>query len=319
MPPKTRWWRYDVDVNDVDLTLVIPCFNESESIPLFMMQATPVLNAIDAKINIIFVDDGSVDETWIAIKEQVKISSVKVVGIRFDRNYGQMCALEAGIRKSDSKFVLTMDADLQHPVRYIKIMWEMRNEYSVIAMRQVKRRDRRAKAWLSRIFYFALKRIAGYEINFNVSDFRLMSKEIVDRIIPNLSQGNVIRFLLPQLGISQHIVDYEVDPRAAGKSKYSFKKMSLLAQKSIVTTSSRLLHASFYLAGLSIFFAIIVFGYVLVALLTRNAVLGWASILGTMLVLFSGTFTILAILGAYIGRIIELHLASTKYFIKEEV
>ena len=306
-------------MRNIDLALVVPCFNEAESIPLFMNQAIPALQKLGIKSEIIFVDDGSTDDTWKIIKVQKKSSPVKVSGIRFDRNYGQMSALEAGIRKSDSKFVLTIDVDLQHPLRYVPIMWKLRDEHPVIAMKQVKRQDGKVKALFSRSFYYVLKRITGHEILVDVSDFRLMSREIIDRITPRLSEGNVIRFLLPQLGIKQHILDYDVDPRAVGNSKYSLKSMSLLAQKSIVTTSNRLLYLSIYLAGFSVLFALIVFTYVLVAFFTSNSIIGWASILGTILVLFSGTFTILAILGAYIGRIIELLLASSAYFIKEEV
>ena len=305
-------------MKNIDLTLVVPCFNESESIPLFIEQVIPTLNKLGVFSEIIFIDDGSSDDTWKVIKKQKNSQLVKVSGIRFDRNYGQMSALEAGIRKSNSKYVLTIDVDLQHPIRYIPEMWQLRCDHAVIAMRQKRRQDRKAKAILSIIFYAILKRVAGYEVIANVSDFRLMSREIVERVIPSLSHGNVIRFLLPQLGIKQFIIEYEADPRVAGNSKYSFKKMGLLAQKSIVTTSNRMLNLSIYLAVFSISFAFIVFLYMLLAYITNNAILGWASILGPMLVLFSGTFVILAILGAYIGRIIDLQKASPEYLIKEE-
>jgi glycosyltransferase involved in cell wall biosynthesis len=310
---------YHYPVRKVDLTLVVPCFNECESIPLFVKEVLPTLRQIGASCEIIFVDDGSTDDTWKVIKQQKNLSKIKILGIKFDRNYGQMAALEAGIRKSNSEFVLTIDVDLQHPIRFIPIMWNLRNDHAVIAMRQIKRQDRRTKASLSKVFYFLLKRVVGYQVNANVSDFRLLSRETVDYIIPRFKQSNVIRFLLPQLGIKQHILDYQVEPRVVGTSKYSFKKMSLLAQKSIVTTSTRLLSISIYLAALSIFFAAIVFTYVLAAYFTNNAIIGWASMLGTVLVLFSGTFVILAIIGIYIGRIIELLNATPEYSIKEEL
>ena len=290
----------------VDLALVVPCFNESETISLFVDQVVPALQSLEISSEVIFVDDGSDDNTWEILRELRNHPGVCISCIRFDRNYGQMAALEAGIKASDSDYVLTIDVDLQHPVRYIEAMWLIRKDYPVIAMRQSKRQDPLLKRLLSRVFYVILKKVTGYQIIGGVSDFRLMSRRTVQRITPLLRYGNVIRFLLPQLGIEQKILDYEVDPRIAGKSKYSIKKMSLLAKNSFISTSNRLLTLSIYLAGISIAFASIIFSYVVYVYFADKAILGWASILGSVLVLFSGTFTILAILGLYIGRIIDL-------------
>jgi polyisoprenyl-phosphate glycosyltransferase len=300
----------------VDLALVVPCFNESETISLFVDQVVPVLLRLNITSEVIFVDDGSEDSTWEILRELKNRPGISFLCIQLDSNYGQMAALEAGIRASNSDYVLTMDVDLQHPVRYIETMWLLREKYPVIAMRQSKRKDPFFKRLLSRIFYVILKKITGYQIIGGVSDFRLMSRDTVQRIIPLLRYGNVIRFLLPQLRIKQKILDYEVDPRIAGKSKYSLKKMSGLAQNSFISTSNRLLTFSIYLAGMSIAFAFIIFSYVLYIYFTDNAILGWASILGSVLVLFSGTFTILAILGLYIGRIIELMKDSPNFYIR---
>jgi dolichol-phosphate mannosyltransferase len=310
--------RYDSEMRKIDLSVIVPCFNEEKSVPLFLDQLIPTLKSLRISSEIIFVDDGSTDGTWEIIKNQKDTSFAKVRGIKFDRNYGQMSAIEAGIRKSRADFVLTIDVDLQQPVRYIPTMWELRNEHKVIAMRQTRRHDPKIKSILSRLFYSLLKRITGFHIVANVSDFRLMSRETVERIIPSFAQGNVIRFLLPQLGVKQWILDYDVEPRAIGNSKYSLRKMSFLAKNSILTTSNRLLHLSIYLALMSIFFATIVLTYTLFIFLTDNAILGWASILGTMLVLFSATFSILGIIGVYIGRIIELLIKRPGHYIEEE-
>jgi glycosyltransferase involved in cell wall biosynthesis len=302
----------------VDLALVVPCFNESETISHFVEKVVPVLQKLNINSEIFFIDDGSDDNTWEILCELKSQPGIKFSCIKFDRNYGQMAALEAGIKASDSDYVLTIDVDLQHPVRYIEAMWLQREEYPVVAMRQSERHDPFFKRQLSKTFYVILKKVTGYQIVGGVSDFRLMSRKTVHRIIPLLRYGNVIRFLLPQLGIEQKILDYQVDPRIAGESKYSLKKMSLLAKNSFISTSNRLLTFSIYLAGICIAFASVIFSYVVYVYFTDNAILGWASILGSVLVLFSGTFTILAILGLYIGRAIELLKDLPNFYVSEE-
>lgn len=298
-----------------ELDIVLPCYNESDSIPHLLDSINSEIVSLNIQARVIIVDDGSSDGTDVMLSkmEFSERFRVKVDYLILANNVGQMGALQAGFEYSTSPFVISMDADQQHPARIIKELWNARNQAEVVSMRQSNRKDRKAKATASKFFYVLLKRLSGLDIKEDVGDFRIYSRSALNSILNYKECNKVFRFTIEELSIKQICLEYEPDERQFGESRYSFKKMFRLAVDSILGSSRRLLKISLILAVANILFSLFVLGYMYSVYSRDGAILGWVSILGTLSVVSAGLFAVLAILSLYVQRILEIITEKPRY------
>jgi glycosyltransferase involved in cell wall biosynthesis len=289
----------------MQLSLVIPVFNESSNLKLFANSLINELDKLNLTYEIILVDDGSEDDSWEVI-ESMKISSPANVlrPIKLSRNFGQMAAIEAGLRVSKGEYVLTMDADGQHPVDLIPAFWEQRKKTGVVVGQQVQRAESLPKKLYSQLFYRVLRVISGINITPNAGDFRLLSRTVLNELL-ELPEPKILRFLIPKYGFKVTLVPFEAQSRLTGQSNYTLRKMLRLAVKSIVSTTTKPLHISGIVSVAFLIISILQLAYVLVAWFIDQPISGWTSVMAFASLSFAGVFASLYILGIYLDELIS--------------
>ena len=301
------------------ISIVTPVFNEEGSILNFAETLRKVLDGIGESYEVIFVDDGSSDKSSELIKSFTWQESKLLT---FVSNSGHMAALDAGIRAAQGNFVITLDSDLQHPPELIPTLLNVAREDDVdvvYANREKRTNDGFFKKASAKAFYKLIRGISGIEIIDSAADFRLISKRVVD-VIRTLPEGRqVFRLLIPSLGFSSSNVPYEVQPRFAGESKYSFRKMLGLSVNSIIGYSTKPLTISITVGILFSIAALVGFGYVVVAYFSGNTEAGWPSLLSTILLSFGILFMIIGVMGLYIADIADIVRRRPVYIIKNEL
>jgi polyisoprenyl-phosphate glycosyltransferase len=290
-----------------DLDIVIPIYNEEMNLPILIKELETVCSQLAIQVRIILIDDGSNDNSWMTIESLIKKrKTLNVVGVRLKRNYGQMHAFDCGINLTSADFVVTMDADLQHPPGFIKELWENRSSQHCVAARQLKRKDRFLKKILSTLFYPLISILTKVDIATNVSDFRIIPRGLLLQILEVNDSPRILRFLIPKLGINQIYLDYQPAERLHGSSKYNLRKMYKFATYSLITTTNNLLRVSLKASLMYAFFTMAVFVYGLSIMLSGNGIPGYLSILFTLTVSFTGLFLILGIFGLYLEKLLDL-------------
>lgn len=305
-------------MSSIDLSIVVPFFNEEENVSLVHAELELALKELDFRYEILFVDDGSKDDTFNSIKE-VCLQDSNVLGISLSRNYGHQIALIAGLEHAKGDFVLSMDGDLQHPASLIKaLMNKAREGFDVVNTIRVDEEGIKAgKRLSSKWFYKILNSVSDVPIKKSSSDFRLMNRKSLNAFLKMKEKDRFNRGLVSWMGFKQAFVDFEARPRQNGKSKFTPKKMWSFAGDGIFAFSSKPLRVSFYLGVAVSFFALIYIAYSVVQYFLGNTVPGWTSLLVT--VLFIGGIQLLSIgiMGEYIRRIFNEVKDRPLYFVQE--
>lgn len=220
------------------LTLVVPCYNEEKTVEKFYSEATPVLSSLTNDYEIIFINDGSKDNTLNLIKTLAAGDS-KVKVISFSKNFGQQAAILAGLKASSGDAVIPVDCDLQDPLEVIPLMVEKwQNGNSVVHGRRLSRAgETKFKKASAKAFYKFLNKVSETEIPVDTGDFKLLDRKVVD-IVSSLKERNkYLRGLESWVGFKQDFVDFERKERFAGKTNYTLKKMLKLSSDGIFSNS----------------------------------------------------------------------------------
>ncbi len=310
----------------VNLQIVVPCFDEEAMLPEAARQLDALLarmvdsGAISAQSRVIFVDDGSRDNTW-ALIEREAASRSRVAGIRLSRNRGHQNAVLAGLMSVGGDAIVSIDADLQDDIDAIeRMVAEFRDGCDVVyGVRTDRSSDSRFKRGTASMFYRGLARF-GVELVHNHADFRLLSRRAVEALREYREVNLYLRGVIPLIGFRQTSIGYVRKPRLAGESKYPFRKMWALAIDAITSFSTAPLQVIF-VAGFIVFLGSIgVFAWVLwVTLFTGRAVPGWASTLLPMLFLGGIQILCTGVIGAYLGKVYAEIKARPRYFIDRTI
>lgn len=287
------------------ISLVVPVFNEEKAIPIFYqaVRNQPELSPFD--IEIVFVNDGSQDKTEVVVNELIKTDPL-VLQVDLSRNFGKEPALYAGLKYSTGDAVIPIDVDLQDPIDIIpKLIESWQNGADVVL---AKRTDRQSDSRLKRLsaawFYRIHNIVSNPEIEENVGDFRLMSRQVVDAVMMLNERNLFMKGLLSWVGFKTEVVTYARAERVSGTSKFGFWKLWNLALEGITSFSTIPLRFWTYIgmsiASLSFFYALYM---VIDKIVNDNPVAGYPSLIS--IVLFLGGIQLIGIgvLGEYIGRI----------------
>ncbi len=220
-------------------SIVVPVFNEQEAIPLFYKAAVPVMESLKEEFEIIFVNDGSRDNTLAVLKElAAKDERVKVVS--FSRNFGQQAAIYAGFENSKGDAVIDIDVDLQDPVEAIPLMIAKWKEgYDVVhGKRTIRKGESFFKKITSKMYLKFLKKISGLNIPANVGEFKLFDRKVIDTMLAMPEHDRYIRGVTAWVGFKQTEVEFVRNERSVGETKYSVKKLFKLAGRSVISMTT---------------------------------------------------------------------------------
>lgn len=310
----------------ITLTLVVPCFNEEAVLPAAIEGLTGFIadmvgsGKVLAGSTVLFVDDGSTDKTWSIIAEAAAADQ-QVSGIRLSRNRGHQNALLAGLFAATGEVVVSIDADLQDDIQAIEAMLDAyaRGDDVVYGVRRQRPTDTPFKRLTAAGFYGLMRRLGANTIA-DHADFRLMSQRAIEALKSYREVNLFLRGIVPLIGFRSSIVYYDRQTRMAGESKYPFRKMLEFAIDGITSFSSVPLRL-ITLTGFSVFLVtFVLLGWVMwTALLTSNAVPGWASTLVPLLLLGGVQIFCLGVIGEYLAKMYIEIKARPRYLIAESV
>ena len=287
------------------LSVVTPCYNEQDSLEELHRRTSAACRAsVGADYEIVLVNDGSRDQTWIGMVLLAE-RDPHVVAVNLSRNYGHQLALSAGLSVCRGARVLVLDADLQDPPELLaQMMARMDAGADVVYGQRIKRAGETAfKRLTASVFYRFFRRMVDIEIPLDAGDFRLMSRRAVDILNSMPEQHRFIRGMVGWIGLSQEPMPYERAARFAGKTKYPFSKMLRFALDAITGFSIKPLRLASWLGlGSGIVGLLLVF-YVLGSWIGGRAVEGWTSVMIVVLMLGSSQLLVLGLIGEYLGRL----------------
>jgi glycosyltransferase involved in cell wall biosynthesis len=299
------------------LSVVVPAYNEQEVLPEFHERLSRVLDGIEPDAEIVYVNDGSRDET-LAILQRLHAADPRVAVLDLSRNFGKEIALSAGLQHARGDAVVVIDADLQDPPELIpKLIEEWQNGYDVVYAR---RSDRAGETLLKKstahLFYRLMQKLGEVKIPEDTGDFRLLSRRAVNALNSLGEQHRFMKGLFAWIGYQQKPVLYQRDPRHAGETKWNYWKLWNLALEGITSFTTAPLKFATYLGLVT---ALGAFGYgtymIIKTLLVGNPVPGYPSLI--VIVLFLGGVQLMAIgvLGEYVGRIFTETKRRPLYFV----
>jgi dolichol-phosphate mannosyltransferase len=289
------------------LSVVLPIFNEEETIPELYRRLTDVLESEGEPYEIVFVNDGSVDRSYRLLCDVARRDGrVKIVN--FARNFGHQIAITAGLDHSRGQAVVVMDADLQDPPEALPaLITKWREGYDVVyAVRVERQGEGRVKRGTAALFYRLLRSLTKMDIPADTGDFRLMSRRAVDALGGLRERHRFVRGLSIWIGFRQTAVPFVREARYAGETKDPLRKMVKFAFDGITSFSFAPLQLATYMGfgAAAVSFCYILYAIVLKAL-TDRSVAGWTSLIVSVLFIGGVQLITLGIIGEYIGRIYD--------------
>jgi len=304
----------------VELSVVVPVFNERESVPELYRRLTGALAGAVSSFEIVLVDDGSNDGSWEMIRELAARDS-RVKGLSFSRNFGHQMAFTAGLDHADGDAVVIMDADLQDPPELLPELvarWREGNDV-VYAVRARRAGETAFKLFTAAAFYRLLRRITHVDIPVDTGDFRLMSRKAVEAFRRMPERHRFTRGMVAWLGFRQVGVSYERAARHAGETKYPLRKMLRLASDGITSFSYIPLQLASWVGlavSASAFLALVA---ALAIRLGGGRMPAWAIAAAALALLGGVQLLAVGLLGEYVGRVLDEAKGRPLYLVRETV
>jgi polyisoprenyl-phosphate glycosyltransferase len=302
-----------------EITVVVPCFNEEAVLPETTSRLTAALEEIGLPFEIIFVDDGSKDDTPRVLAE-VHAADPRICVVRLSRNFGHQVAISAGLEFARGSAVVLIDADLQDPPEVIPEMvatWRKGHDV-VYGTRRHRDGETAFKMLTAKWFYRFLNRLSDVPIPLDSGDFRLLDRRVVDSLLAMPERDRFVRGMVSWVGYSQASVSYDRAPRFAGDSKYTLFRMARFAMDGILSFSIAPLHIPTLMGAATLALALAAgvagagFG-----LAGGHWMASWFWLLLVILLLGGCQLVCLGILGEYLGRTYAENKRRPLYFVRE--
>ena len=305
------------------LSVIVPCYNEEAVVAETYKRLKSVLSELKNKSRIIFINDGSKDNTKKILSDIAAIDT-SVTVINFSRNFGHQKAVTAGIHHCQSDLAVIIDADLQDPPELIPELLEVQekeNANVVYCVRRKRTGESKFKLWSAKIFYRSLNKLSEVEFPLDTGDFRLIDAAVIREFNRFKEKGKYIRGIISWIGFKQVPFFYKREARFAGKTKYPLKKMSTFALTALFYFSKKPLLVAISMGFFAVLLGIILaIWYILGKIIGyTNAETGWTSIMIT--IIFFGGIQLLTVgvLGQYIGILFDEVKDRPEYIIDEIV
>ena len=304
------------------ISIIVPCFNEEESLPLFYAEMEKIKFQINDHFEYIFVNDGSKDRTLQVLRD-LNQADKNVHYLSFSRNFGKEAALYAGLKHATGDLVTVMDADLQDPPELLltmKSMLEKNPDLDCVGTRRTTRDgEPPIRSFFAKMFYKLINRISQVEMVDGARDFRFMRRQMVDAILEVSEYNRFSKGIFAWVGFRTEYLEYKNVERVAGKTSWSFWQLLNYSLEGIINFSDAPLTIAFLggvAACLLAFFLIMI--VIVRTLIFGDPTSGWPSMVS--IILFLGGFQLLTIgiLGKYIGKIFMETKKRPIYVIKEK-
>ena len=288
------------------ITIIIPAYNEEESLPFLYERLEKLMNEIkDYEFEVLFVNDGSKDNTISIIKE-LRNKDKRICYVDLSRNFGKETAMIAGLDYATGDCVIFMDADLQDPPELIPELikyWEEGYD-DVYARRSSRKGETWLKKFTSKMYYRVLQSVTRVPIQKDTGDFRLLDKRCVNALKKLRESQRCSKSMFSWIGYNKKEVMYERDPRVAGSTKWNYRKLIDLAIDGITSFTTSPLRISTYLSIPTFLALAVYFIYVIVKCFTQNVAIQAFQAIILLILFFSGIQILLfGIIGEYLGRI----------------
>ena len=302
------------------IDILVPCYNEEAVLPQFYERTCAVIDSLpDYAFTFIFVNDGSRDRT-LPILRQLHEKDARVAYVSLSRNFGKEAAMLAGMDYAEGDALVIMDADLQDPPELLPdmITWWEKGYRDVSARRRHREGETFFKKWSSHVYYRLLKKLSPVPVQEDVGDFRLLDKRCVKALCSLRECQRYTKGLFCWIGFEKKEILFDRPPRAAGKTKWNYWKLFNLAIDGITSfTTAPLRIAAFAGCFFAFVAAIYLIFIVLRTLLYGEDVPGYPSLISLILFIGGVQFTIMGILGEYVGRIYNESKGRPPYIVGE--
>ncbi|MFZ3060719.1 MAG: glycosyltransferase family 2 protein [Candidatus Methanoperedens sp.] len=309
------------ETKKTSVSIIIPCYNEAGNIKVLYQKILEQINKLGVGYELIFIDDGSIDETFNIIKSLHK-ENPNVKSVSFSRNFGHQAAIIAGLDFCKGECAIMMDADLQHPPELIPEMislWEDGFEI-VNTIRDETSGQTFFKKLTSRSFYKLINMVSKTKIEAGSADFRLLDRKVIESFKEIGEYSIFIRGMVNWMGFNSTQIHYKSSERFSGVSKYSIRKMISFALDGITSFSSMPLHISMVLGLLISLLSFIYLVYALyIRFFTNEALEGWTSIIISVLFIGGIQLISIGILGEYLGKIFYEVKKRPRYIINKKI
>lgn len=292
------------------LSIIVPCYNEEEVLPLFYAEITRVMDEMkrtyaELTFELLFIDDGSRDKTLTQLRE-LATKDQWVRYISFSRNFGKEAGMFAGLENATGDFVVVMDADLQHPPSFLPEMYSYvrDGEYDCATTRRVSRKgESKVRSWFARKFYRIMNKISQTEIVDGAQDFRFMSRQMVDAILSMREYNRFSKGIFSWVGFKTKYIEYENVERAAGTTAWSFWSLFRYSLEGIFAFSTAPLAIASVLGLVSCVIAFLMMIWIIVKTLAfGEAVAGFPSIMCAIFLLGGLQLFCIGVLGQYLSK-----------------
>lgn len=288
------------------VTLIVPCYNEAEALPLFQEQLNTVIHTLDSyRFEILLINDGSTDNT-LSVMKKICNADESYKYISFSRNFGKEAAMYAGFCNSDGDYTAVMDADMQDPPSLLPEMLACleTEDYDSVATRRVSRKgEPPIRSFFARKFYKLINKISDADVVDGARDFRLMKKEMVDSIVAMYEYNRFSKGIFGWIGFKTKWIEYENVNRIAGETSWSFWGLLKYAIDGIINFSETPMSIA---SGLGMFLTFVSF-IMIIFIIIRKAVFGdpvagWPSLVCIILFISGLQFLCMGIMGKYMAK-----------------
>ncbi len=302
------------------ISVVIPVYGCKTTLYELYQLIVNELSVITQKFEIILVNDASPDNAW-EIIEMICEKDNRVQGINLSRNFGQHYALTAGLDYTNGNWVVVMDCDLQDkPSEIQKLYFKALEGYDIVLGRRIKRKDRVFKKIWNKIFYKIFYLLTDVKLDNKIGTFRIMSDNVVENYRKLKEQSRFFGGLINWLGFETITIDIEHNTRKEGKSAYTFKALLKMAADNIFSFSDKLLKLTVKFGFIMLILSAIFISYkVISSLLSDTQIVGWSSLIATVLFSTGLIITVLGIVGIYVGKIFEESKSRPLYIISKHL
>ena len=303
------------------LSLVVPCYNEEETVDLFQEAVIQAFDGCGYDYEIIFVNDGSRDNTLFRLKKLHAAQACPVMVVSFSRNFGKESAIYAGMVQAAGEYVSLIDADLQQRPEIVRDMVKMldeKPEYDVVAAYQDRRGESKVLSFFKKSFYKTINYLSNVKLHPDASDFRTFRRCVAQNIIDLAEYHRFSKGIFAWVGYDTCFIPYTACERVAGTTKWSFRKLFNYAIDGIIGYSTAPLRMATYVGGFTALAAVLYLLWVVIEKLCFGiAIPGYATIIVLILALGAMQLICIGIIGEYVGRTFEQSKDRPIYIAKE--
>lgn len=306
------------------LSIIVPCYNEEESIPLFYEEIRKLEEFFvqtELEIEMIYVDDGSKDRTMEIVKE-LHLKDDRVKGISFSRNFGKEAGIFAGLEQASGDYAVIMDADLQDPPSLLPTMFGYIKEgYDSVATRRVNRKGEPIiRSFFARRFYGLMHKISKTEIVDGARDYRLMTRQVVDAILSMKEYNRFTKGIYGWVGFQTKWLEFENVQRVKGETKWSFWKLLIYSLDGVIAFSTAPLAIASFMGMIFCIMAFFLILFIIVrTLLYGDPVSGWPSLVCIISLVSGVQLFCMGIVGQYLSKTYMEVKKRPIYIVKERV